>query len=151
MFVNMGLIYLGGYAIGLPENFDPMNALTTQGVSVTVQTQYLPEQSSPFNQYYVFSYFVSIENKSGFDIQLMKRYWKITDSNGSVRKIKGNGVIGFQPVIEPNQIHEYSSGCHLETDIGKMKGYYTFQRLEDGLKFDVEIPEFKLITPSRLN
>ena len=128
-----------------------MNNLTTRGVCVSVQTQFLPEQSSPFNQYFVFSYFVSIENTTDYDIQLLKRYWKITDSNGNIREIRGNGVIGFQPVIEPNQIHEYSSGCHLETDMGKMKGYYTFQRLEDGVTFDVEIPEFKLITPSRLN
>lgn len=116
-----------------------------------MKTQFLPEQSSPFNQYFVFSYLISIENRTGFDIQLLKRYWKIIDSNGNLREIKGNGVIGFQPVIEPNQIHEYTSGCHLESDIGKMSGHYTFQRLEDGFKFDVEIPEFKLIIPSRLN
>ncbi len=128
-----------------------MNNLTTRGVCVSVKTQFLPEQSSPFNQYFVFSYFVSIENTTDYDIQLLKRYWKITDSNGSIREIRGTGVIGFQPVIEPNQIHEYSSGCHLETDIGKMKGYYTFQRLEDGVTFEVQIPEFKLIIPSRLN
>jgi ApaG protein len=67
------------------------------------------------------------------------------------REIEGDGVIGFQPVIEPSQIHEYNSACHLETDIGKMNGFYTFQKLENGESFHVNIPEFKLICPYRSN
>ena len=128
-----------------------MKTLTTQGVKVTVRSEYLPEHSNPIQNYYVFSYTISIHNTTPYDIQLLRRHWNIFDSNGVYREIEGDGVIGFQPVIEPGQIHEYGSGCHLETDIGKMNGYYTFLKLEDGGFFNVNIPEFKLISPFRNN
>ena len=128
-----------------------MKTLTTQGVKVTVESKYLPEHSNPIQNYYVFSYLVSIHNTSPYDIQLLRRHWNIFESNGVYREIEGDGVIGFQPVIEPGQIHEYASGCHLETDMGKLAGYYTFQKLEDSEYFHVDIPEFKLISPYRNN
>ena len=128
-----------------------MKTLTTQGVKVTVKSKYLPEQSNPIQDYYVFSYMISIHNTTPYDIQLLRRHWNIFDSNGVYRELEGDGVIGFQPVIEPGQIHEYGSGCHLETDMGKMGGYYTFQKLEDGGYFHVDIPDFKLISPYRNN
>ena len=128
-----------------------MKTLTTQGVKVCVECKYMPEHSNPIQNYYVFSYMISIHNTTPYDIQLLRRHWNIFDSNGVYREIEGDGVIGFQPVIEPGQIHEYGSGCHLETDMGKMSGHYTFQKLEDGGYFHVDNPEFKLISPFRNN
>ena len=128
-----------------------MTTLITAGIKVSVETRYQPEESKTFKNQYVFSYMIHIENTTSFDIQLLQRHWYIYDSNGEYREIEGKGVIGFQPVLEPGQIHEYGSGCHLQTDMGKMKGYYLFQRLEDGFQFQVKIPEFKLLSPHRLN
>ena len=132
-------------------NFSTMTTLTTAGIKITVETRYQTEDSQPFKNNYIFSYLLRIENTTPHDIQLLRRHWYIYDSNSVYREVEGKGVIGFQPVIEPGQIHEYCSGCHLETDMGKMSGYYIFQRLEDGFEFKVEIPEFQLISPYRLN
>ena len=128
-----------------------MTTLTTAGIKVTIKPDYQPEHSNPFKNHFVFSYLVSIENTTPHDIQLLRRHWNVFDSNGNYSEIEGKGVVGFQPVIEPGQTHEYASGCHLETDMGKMSGHYTFHRLEDGFEFKVEIPEFQLISPYRLN
>ena len=128
-----------------------MTTLTTAGVKVTVRPDYQPEHSNPFKNHFVFSYVVSIENTTTYDIQLLRRYWEVFDSSGVYTEVEGTGVIGFQPVIEPNQKHEYASGSQLETDMGKMKGFYTFILLEAAFEFKVEIPEFQLIAPNRLN
>lgn len=128
-----------------------MTTLTTSGIKITVDSQYQAEHSQPFKSYYVFSYLVRIENMTSYDIQLLRRHWNIFDSNGVYKEVEGKGVIGFQPVIEPGQTHEYSSGCQLETDMGKMNGFYTFQRLEDGFQMKIDIPEFHLVSPHRLN
>ena len=81
----------------------------------------------------------------------MRRQWFIFDSNATVREVEGEGVIGVQPVLEPGEVHEYISGCNLKTSIGKMLGSYVMERLVDGKQFHVEIPEFNLIVPYRLN
>lgn len=128
-----------------------MTTLTTAGIKVTVRSEYQPEHSNPFKHHFVFSYLVSIQNTTSHDIQLLRRHWEVFDSSGVYKEIEGAGVVGFQPVIEPGQVHEYASGSQLETDMGKMRGFYTFQRLEDGFEFKVEIPEFQLIAPCRLN
>ncbi len=128
-----------------------MTTLTTSGVKITIDTQYLAEQSSPFKNHFVFSYLVRIDNLTEFDVQLLYRHWEIYDSNGTYREVEGKGVIGFQPVIEPSQTHKYGSGCHLQTDMGRMGGYYVFRRLLDGEEFKVQIPDFQLISPYRLN
>lgn len=124
---------------------------TTQGVSVSVSTAYQPEYSSPSQYHYVFTYKISIENKSDYSIQLMSRQWFIYDSNGVVREVKGEGVVGQQPTLEPGEHHEYVSGCNLKTGIGKMTGSYTFERLIDGKQFEVTIPQFTLVVPFKLN
>ena len=124
---------------------------TTQGVSVSVSTAYQPEYSSPSQYHYVFTYKISIENKSDYSIKLMSRQWFIYDSNGVVREVKGDGVVGQQPTLEPGESHEYVSGCNLKTGIGKMTGAYTFERLLDGKQFEVAIPEFTLVVPFKLN
>ena len=128
-----------------------MDTQTTQGVQVTVTTNYLPDYSSPGQQHFVFAYKINIQNNSEFTVKLLRRYWQIFDSNGTVREVEGEGVVGQQPVLEPGESHQYVSGCNLKTGIGKMVGNYTMERLVDSREFKVEIPEFVLIVPYKLN
>lgn len=123
----------------------------THGVKISVETIYQDEHSNPGNEHFMFAYRIEIENLSDFAIQLMRRKWSIFDSNGSVREVEGEGVVGVQPVIEPGQSYAYVSGCNLKTDIGSMKGYYSMVRLVDETTFTVDIPEFELIVPYKLN
>ncbi|GAB3200616.1 ApaG protein [Pontibacter aydingkolensis] len=128
-----------------------MDTKTTEGVKVTVTTNYLPDYSSPVQQHYVFAYKISIENNSEFTVKLLRRHWYIHDATGIVREVEGEGVVGQQPTLEPGESHEYVSGCNLKTGMGKMRGTYLMERLVDGKKFDVTIPEFNLIVPYKLN
>jgi ApaG protein len=123
----------------------------TEGVKVTVATEYQPEYSSPAQEHYVFTYKISIENCSEYTVQLLRRHWHIHDSNGAIREVEGEGVIGLQPVLEPGEQHEYVSGCNLKTNIGKMRGTYLMERIVDGKQFRVRIPEFTMVVPYRLN
>lgn len=123
----------------------------TEGVKVSVETIYQPEYSNPVNEHFMFAYRVKIENMGEYTVQLMSRKWIIFDSNGSKREVEGEGVVGQQPIIEPGDNHEYVSGCNLKTDIGTMKGSYEMIRVVDGQRFQVNIPEFQLITPYKLN
>ncbi|WP_115375541.1 Co2+/Mg2+ efflux protein ApaG [Adhaeribacter pallidiroseus] len=128
-----------------------MDTTTTEGVKITVTTNYLPDYSSPTQQHFVFAYKIIIENNSEFTVKLLRRHWYIYDSNAVVREVEGEGVVGQQPVLEPGESHEYVSGCNLKTGIGKMRGNYTMERLVDGSLFTVNIPEFVLIVPYKLN
>ena len=128
-----------------------MATTTTQGVKVTVTTNYLPDYSSPGQQHFVFAYKINIQNNSEFTVKLLRRHWFIHDSNGVVREVEGEGVVGQQPVLEPGESHEYVSGCNLKSGIGKMRGTYLMERLVDGKQFNVIIPEFVLIVPYKLN
>ncbi|MDQ7947254.1 MAG: Co2+/Mg2+ efflux protein ApaG [Pedobacter sp.] len=123
----------------------------TQGVKISVETIFQDEHSNPANEHFMFAYRIEIENLSDYAIQLMRRQWFIFDSNGSVREVEGEGVVGIQPVIEPGQNYAYVSGCNLKTDMGSMKGHYSIVRLVDETSFRVAIPEFQLIVPYRLN
>ena len=123
----------------------------TDGVKVSVDTIYQPEYSNPINEHFMFAYRVKIENMGEYSVQLMNRHWTIFDSNGTKREVEGEGVVGQQPVIQPGNNHEYVSGCNLKTDIGSMKGSYEMKRIVDGQTFRVNIPEFYLITPFKLN
>lgn len=123
----------------------------TQGVKISVETIYQEEYSNPANEHFMFAYQISIENLSDYSVQLMRRQWFIFDSNGTEREVEGEGVVGQQPVIEPGQSHTYVSGCHLTTDMGTMSGNYLMNRMVDGTDFIVDIPEFNLIVPYRLN
>lgn len=124
---------------------------STEGVKVSVLTEYQPEYSSPYQSHFVFSYRIRIENHSDNTVQLQRRKWLIFDSNATIREIEGEGVVGLTPVLEPGESHEYISGCSLKSSIGKMSGSYVMERLADGKKFRVMIPEFSLIAPFRLN
>jgi ApaG protein len=128
-----------------------MDTKTTEGVKVTVTTNYLPDYSSPVQQHYVFAYKISIENNSEFTVKLLRRHWYIHDATGNMREVEGEGVVGQQPVLEPGESHEYVSGCNLKTGMGKMRGTYLMERMVDGKQFHVTIPEFTLVVPYRLN
>jgi ApaG protein len=128
-----------------------MNTTTTQGVTVTVTTNYLPDYSSPGQEHYVFAYKIDIRNDSEYTVKLLRRHWHIYDANGVVREVEGEGVVGQQPVLEPSESHQYVSGCNLKTGLGKMRGTYQMERLADGREFTVIIPEFTLVVPYRLN
>ncbi len=123
----------------------------TAGVKVTVKTEYQPSYSNPYQEHFVFTYRIRIENNSENTVQLLRRQWFIFDTNGTVKEVEGDGVIGQQPILESGEVHEYISGCHLKTSIGKMMGSYLMEKIVDGRQFHVEIPEFNLIAPFRLN
>ncbi|WP_303310614.1 Co2+/Mg2+ efflux protein ApaG [Hymenobacter sp. BT730] len=128
-----------------------MNTTTTQGVTVSVTTNYLPDYSSPSQEHFVFAYKIDIRNNSEYTVKLLRRHWYIYDANGVVREVEGEGVVGQQPVLEPSEAHQYVSGCNLKSGMGKMRGTYQMERLVDGSHFDVDIPEFTLVVPFRLN
>lgn len=129
----------------------PLTTTTTNGIRVSVETFFQPEYSRPLENRFIFAYRISIENNSPYTVQLMRRHWYIYDSNGVVREVEGEGVIGQQPILSPQERHQYVSWSHLFTDIGKMKGYYLFVREVDGEMFKVDIPEFSMVVPFKLN
>src|ERR1700758_565086 len=112
-------------------NFVQMVKQLTQGVEISVQTRFLPAESSIRHGHYFFMYDITIENKNEFSVQLLSRHWHINDSNGEYREVKGEGVVGEQPIIEPGQKYNYRSGCNLASEIGKMQGTYKMVRLVD--------------------
>lgn len=128
-----------------------METLITNGIKISVDPQFEPQHSNPLHSKFLFSYHITIENLSEHTVQLMSRHWHIFDSIGMKREVIGDGVIGQQPILEPRQVHEYSSWCPLTTGLGKMGGHYTMQRIEDNYIFEVEIPSFDLIAPIQLN
>ena len=128
-----------------------MAAITTQGVTVSVTTSYLPDYSSPAQDHFVFAYRITIRNDSAQTVRLRRRHWHIYDANGTVREVEGEGVVGQQPILEPGEQHQYVSGCNLKTGLGKMSGTYLMERIADGREFAVQIPEFTLVVPYRLN
>ncbi len=128
-----------------------MVTAVTEGIKVSVKTDYQQEYSSPLQAHYVFTYRIKIENASENTIQLLRRHWLIYDANGSVREVEGEGVIGQQPVLEPGEVHEYVSGCNLRSSMGKMVGTYLIERIIDGKQIRVAIPEFTMVVPYKLN
>jgi ApaG protein len=123
----------------------------TEGVKVSVLTEYQPNYSNSDKSHFVFTYKIVIENRSSQTVQLLRRYWQVYDSNFKYYEVEGEGVVGQQPVLEPGEIHEYVSGCNLSSGLGKMKGTYLMERLVDGSSFRVVIPEFTLVVPHLLN
>ena len=94
---------------------------------------------------------MNIINNSAHRVQLLNRHWFITDATNTTREVKGPGVIGKQPILDPGESHQYGSWSPVSTPIGKMRGYYEMERLADGHRFMVEVPEFKLISSFKLN
>jgi len=115
------------------------------GITVYVQPIYLSDQSKPSAGQYVWAYHVEIENGGETSVQLRDRFWEITNGNGKVEQVQGPGVVGEQPILNPGDRFEYTSGCPLSTPSGFMVGHYTMVR-EDGSVFEAEIPAFPLDT-----
>lgn len=122
----------------------------SNGICVKVKPKYSKEQSEPEKNRYVFSYDVSIENKSDKKVTLMYRHWVITDTNGGKKEIQGEGVVGEQPSLEPGEEFEYTSWALLETPSGHMHGHYHME-FEGGKEFETPIPAFSLTTPQTLH
>ncbi len=123
----------------------------TNGIKVIVETEYQPEYSSPVQFHFVFTYRITIENNSDHTIQLLRRNWYIHDAGTTKKEIEGEGVVGQKPVLEPGQSHQYVSGCNLKSGVGRMYGTYTMERVIDGKQFKVNIPEFTMVVPFKLN
>jgi ApaG protein len=119
----------------------------TQGIRVTVRSEYLPHRSSPEERRFVFAYTVNISNEGPLRVQLRSRHWIITDGRGRIEEVRGRGVVGEQPQLDPGESFQYTSGCVLETPQSTMHGSYRMQR-DDGSYFDAEISPFVLATPS---
>ena len=118
--------------------------------AVTVRTQYLEDQSNPDKDHFVFAYAITIKNTGDIAAQLISRHWVITDANNKVQEVRGLGVVGHQPLLQPGEQFEYSSGTQIATPQGSMGGEY-FCVAEDGHRFEVTIPEFLLSLPRLVN
>lgn len=112
-------------------------------IDVRVQPRYLPEQSSPLDETYGFAYTITIANIGDAPAQLISRHWIILDADGHREEVRGLGVVGHQPMLQPGESFEYTSGCRLRTPTGSMEGSYRFVK-EDGEAFEVPIPRFLL-------
>jgi ApaG protein len=123
-----------------------MYSKTTRSITVTVKPVFLEDQSSPADNHFVWAYRVRIENKGGETVQLLRRHWTITDAVGRVQEVEGAGVVGEQPVLEPGESYEYTSGTPLTTPSGIMVGSYQMVT-EGGTYVDIAVPAFSLDSP----
>ncbi len=119
-------------------------------ITVDVQTSYLSEQSDPDEPRFVFSYTITIRNDGEHAARLMRRHWLITDANGKVQEVRGDGVVGEKPLLKPGQAFEYTSWCMLATPHGSMRGTYQMVR-PNGEAFDAQVAPFALALPYSLN
>ncbi len=129
----------------VPENPEMIDK-RPYAIAVTVQTRFLKEQSAPDENRYVFAYTINIANAGSVAARLLTRHWIITDANGKVQEVRGDGVVGEQPWLRPGDDFNYTSGAVLETAVGTMRGSYQMLA-DDGRKFDAAIPEFVLTIP----
>ncbi len=118
----------------------------TRGIRITVRPQFLDSQSRPAESHFVWAYTITMENHGKETVQLLTRYWKITDSLGRVQEVRGAGVVGEQPTLKPGESFQYTSGCPLPTPSGFMMGWYQMKSAE-GQLFNVDIPAFSLDSP----
>ena len=121
------------------------------GIEITVETYYQADYSNPIKGEFMFAYRITIENHNKFTVKLLRRHWFIFDSNAEHREVEGEGVVGVQPIILPNENYQYVSGCNLTTEMGKMHGNYEMENENNKQIFTVNIPSFELIAPSKLN
>lgn len=119
----------------------------TKGIKISVKTKYNGTSFRNNTLYYVFAYFITIENTSTETVKLTDRFWQIYDSLNRKEIVSGEGVVGQTPTLKPNDSYTYSSGCFLESNIGAMKGFYTMINLDTFEQFKVVIPTFQLTTP----
>ena len=119
-------------------------------IEVSPMPRFIPEQSDPENDRYIFAYTITVKNIGEIAAQLVSRHWIITDAHNAVQEVRGLGVVGQQPLLQPGESFEYTSGSSLTTPIGTMKGTYQMVA-EDGTHFEAEIPEFVLASPRALH
>ena len=122
-----------------------------KGIAISVKATYSAEHSRPEFGYYFFAYEVTIHNKNPFPVQLLSRHWVIKDSSYEIKEVKGDGVVGLQPILDSGQFHRYESACQLNSEIGNMSGEYLFQNLITGEQFTARIPAFNLEVPYKLS
>jgi ApaG protein len=127
-----------------------VSVATTDGIRVEVLSRYVPERSAPRQGQFLFAYHVTISNEGDEVAQLVSRKWIITDGNGEVQTVEGEGVVGEQPVLEPGREFQYTSYCPLRTPFGTMQGHYVMVR-PGGDSFEAEIAPFMLAVPSAVN
>jgi len=123
---------------------------TTADITVSVEPEALPEESTPGEGVYTFAYTIAIENRSPSTVQLMERHWVIESAGEQIGEVVGPGVVGVQPILEPGQSFQYTSSAVIRDPIGSMKGSYVFRRTTGGF-FVVQIPRFRLNYPTLLN
>ena len=119
----------------------------TKGIKISVKTKYNGTSYRNNRLYYVFAYFVTIENNSSQTVKLTDRFWNIFDSLNQTEIVEGEGVVGQTPILKPKENYSYSSGCFLESNIGAMTGFYTMKNMNTFEKFNVHIPTFQLAIP----
>lgn len=119
-------------------------------IKIDVVTRYLPEQSAPAENRFVFAYTITINNRGLIAVRLLSRHWRITDANNRVQEVRGEGVVGEQPLIAAGESYTYTSGSMLETPVGTMEGSYHMIDI-DGQRFDAPIPVFSLAQPGALH
>lgn len=127
-----------------------MDNNTTDKIQIVAQVKHLSEQSDETDNRFVFSYTITLTNNGDSTVQLISRHWIITDSNNQVQEVRGQGVVGEQPVIKPGESFGYTSGTVLTTPVGTMTGSYQMV-MEDGTKFEAPIPQFVLSVPRVLH
>ncbi len=127
-----------------------MDKSNQHGFIIQTQVNFLPDQSDESDNRFVFSYTINITNLGNSIARLISRHWIITDAYNHVQEVHGQGVVGEQPLLKPNQSFEYTSGTVLTTQVGTMRGSYQMQA-EDGTLFDIEIPQFVLSVPRVLH
>lgn len=122
----------------------------TRSIQVTVEPEYLVEQSAENEHYYVWAYHITIRNLGKESVQLLSRYWSITDATGHVEVVQGTGVVGEQPVLMQNESYTYTSGTYLPTSSGIMSGRYSMIMTDTKEQFDIDIPAFSLDVPGKV-
>lgn len=129
----------------------PYSVQITEGIKIKVEPGFRDDLSQIENHSFIFNYRVTVTNTNNFSVQLLLRDWYIFDSLSEIRIVSGEGVIGQQPILKPGESFTYTSGCDLNSEVGFMKGYYTFKRLDDDELFRVTVPIFNLEFPAKLN
>jgi ApaG protein len=122
----------------------------TCDIAIDVATNYIDDQSEPESDRYVFAYTITISNNGELPARLISRHWVITDANGKVQEVTGDGVVGEQPHLNPGEVFRYSSGAVLETPVGAMQGLYRMEA-DNGVNFDAPIAPFTLAVPGLLH
>jgi len=127
-----------------------VSSAVTEGIEVSVRSEFRADRSAPAQGRFLFTYTVQISNGGSAGARLLRRHWVITNARGEREEVEGDGVVGQQPRIEPGQSFQYTSFCVLQTQLGQMRGTYTMERA-DGTTFDAEIAPFALAVPAALN